>query len=61
MSVRICIGFGEHEGICPNEADTPAGLWCSACEADRIAHISAQMADITASFRAEREEPHGGE
>lgn len=52
-----CIGFGERDSRraspakhCRNEADTPAGLWCSECEAERRAHIDAQMAEVTRGF-----------
>lgn len=44
---RTCIGFGEYEGKCQNEAGTPwTPYWCPRCDALRRGHISAQLEAI---------------
>jgi hypothetical protein len=49
---RKCIGFGEHEGKCPNTAGTPwTKLWCLSCDEARRASITASMKAISASFK----------
>lgn len=62
MSPR-CIGYGERDSRranpskhCKNEADTPAGLWCQECEAERQRVISAQMQDIADQIKAKAED-----
>ncbi len=48
-----CIGFGDKEGCCDNEAGTQWGpLWCLECDEKRIAHIDAQMQKISTKFAA---------
>ncbi len=50
MSAR-CLGFGENEGKCENEAgSTHSPYWCQECDEKRRAHISAQMEAIMARF-----------
>ena len=53
--MTVCIGFGEREGVCTNEAGTPwTPLWCDECDEQRRAHISAQFEKMDAGFsRAE--------
>ena len=44
-----CIGFGEFEGKCTNEAGneySQKSLWCSRCNKLRIEHISKQFEEI---------------
>jgi hypothetical protein len=50
-----CIGFGEFEGTCENEAgDSPwSKLWCLRCDRLRLDHITAQMEKISARFAVE--------
>lgn len=57
---KRCIGYGDRDSRrpqpskhCTNVADTPAGLWCHECEAERRKAISARFASITAGFDAE--------
>ena len=41
---RVCIGFGEYEGKCQNEAGTPwTPYWCPRCDELRRKHISDQL------------------
>ena len=52
MSERICIGYGDREGICTEPAGTPwTPLWCKECDEERRATITRQMAAISASFK----------
>jgi hypothetical protein len=51
--VSRCIGFGELEDSCEEEATTRAGLWCPACEAARRVAITAQFEAIGARFAAD--------
>lgn len=56
MTRQICIGFGEHEGVCPNYAgSTHSKHWCQRCDDLRRAHITAQLERITESFKQEVE------
>jgi hypothetical protein len=42
-----CIGFGEHEGSCDNEAgSTHSDHWCQRCDELRRAHITARLEDL---------------
>ena len=53
---HICIGFGEREGKCENPAGTPwTPLWCSACDEERRAHITAQLERVGSRFTPEGE------
>lgn len=52
-----CIGYYPYDNRlqdpaqhCPNEADTPAGLWCQRCEDLRRRAITAQLAAVTQGF-----------
>jgi hypothetical protein len=48
---ETCIGYGEREGVCENEAGTPwTRLWCLPCDEERRAALTRQMAEITAAF-----------
>ena len=48
---RICIGFGEYEGKCQNEADTPwTPYWCSRCDKLRQRYISDQLDKLMNDF-----------
>jgi len=50
-SDKVCIGFGEREGVCENIAGTPwTPLWCTECDEQRRSHITEQMEGILASF-----------
>ena len=50
---RRCIGFGEFEGKCANEAGTKwTPYWCERCDQLRMAHISKSLEEIDASFSA---------
>ena len=53
--MTTCIGFGEREGCCDNEAGTPwTDLWCPECDEKRRAHVTAQMGDILAALREDK-------
>lgn len=48
-----CIGFGEFEGRCENDAGGPPRdnpIWCGRCDTLRIEHISAQFKKIEEGF-----------
>jgi hypothetical protein len=53
-----CIGFGEFEDACENEAgDSPwSKLWCLRCDRLRLAHITDRMESNTKSLSATLEE-----
>jgi hypothetical protein len=51
--VSRCIGFGDREDRCEEEATTRAGLWCPACEAALFAARMAQFEAIGARFAAD--------
>jgi hypothetical protein len=47
-----CIGFGEREGGCKNEAGTPwTHLWCSQCDEERRAYLTGQFEALSEMFR----------
>lgn len=48
-----CIGFGDREDVCENEATTPAGIWCVPCEEDRRETIAEQLERVGARFAAD--------
>lgn len=49
--MATCIGFGEREGKCENEAGTPwTDLWCLPCDEARRAHITNRLRAIVGSF-----------
>jgi len=49
-----CIGYGEFEGKCDNEAGTPwTPYWCLRCDKIRRATITKQLEDIRDSFDKE--------
>jgi len=53
----LCIGWGDREGVCENEAGTTwTRLWCSDCDERRRAHITAEMEKVTAAFEAQERE-----
>lgn len=53
-----CLGFGEREDVCDNEAgSTHSHLWCQECDDARRAHITAQMEKISASDGAANNGP----
>lgn len=42
-----CIGFGQHEGNCENEAGTErTAHWCQRCDDMRIDHISKRFDEM---------------
>lgn len=48
-----CLGFGEHDGTCTNEAgSTHSPLWCQRCEDLRLAYLSGQFEKIRVGFDA---------
>lgn len=62
MTARVCIGFGDREGTCTNEAGTPwTPLWCPECDENRRASIRAQLKDIAASLASSRPGGRAGE
>lgn len=51
MKKKKCIGFGEYEGKCDNEAGTKwTPHWCLRCDELRRAHITRQLEDIGKRF-----------
>lgn len=51
-AAKRCIGFGEREGVCRNEAGGPPRdnpIWCGECDTARIAYISGQFKKIEAN------------
>jgi hypothetical protein len=54
MTTRKCIGFGEFEGKCGNDAGTAwTPYWCLRCDRLRRAHISAQFEKLVGGFAPE--------
>lgn len=46
-----CLGFGEFEGKCQNEAGTSASpFWCPRCDGLRRDHISKQLDEINSKI-----------
>ena len=42
-----CVGFGEYEGQCRNEAGTPwTPYWCNRCDKLRRSHISDSLKEL---------------
>lgn len=51
---RICIGFGEREGICHNIAGTRwTPLWCDECDEERRTSITESFERIRETFTKE--------
>lgn len=45
---RRCVGYGEHEGVCVNDAGTLwTPYWCPQCDEQRRAHITKQLESLT--------------
>lgn len=63
--MRKCIGFGETEGECENEAGTAwSPIWCHDCNRARLDHVSGQMRKVEESFEKSgdgNERMEGGE
>lgn len=52
---KRCIGFGEREGVCENDAGGPPRdnpVWCGECDTARIEYLSGQFKKIEEGFRA---------
>lgn len=48
-----CLGYGESEGVCENEAGTPwTPLWCLPCDEERRSRITASFERILTNFPA---------
>ena len=46
-TVKKCIGYGEKEGTCNNQADTPWGpYWCEKCNQARMKNIVKRFGGI---------------
>lgn len=48
-----CIGFGDREDHCDEEATAPAGIWCAGCETERRCAIAAAFDRAGAQFAAD--------
>ena len=48
--MSICIGFGATERTCKNEA-APNELWCAACNATRIAHLTRRFEEMESHMK----------
>ena len=49
-----CIGFGEREGICENDAGGPPRdnpIWCGECDKARIEYLSGQFVKLSENLR----------
>jgi hypothetical protein len=54
---KCCIGYGEFEGKCTNEAGTPwTPYWCKRCDEIRRKTITKQLKEISDSFSNEESE-----
>ena len=52
----ICIGFGEYEGKCTNEAGTKWGpYWCERCNKLRLDHIGKSLKGIIVDLKRDHE------
>lgn len=52
MTKRKCLGYGEAEGRCTNEAGTPwTPYWCPSCDELRRATITAQLEALSETHR----------
>jgi hypothetical protein len=53
--MKKCIGYGEFEGKCNNEAGTPwTPHWCDRCDKIRRATITKNLEEILESFDGEK-------
>ena len=47
-----CVGFGEYEDICTNEAGTPwTPYWCARCDEIRKESISKNFEDMVINIK----------
>jgi len=59
---RICLGFGELDGICKQPAGSMwSDHWCQECDKKRIASISASLEQIEAALAQGSENRERGE
>jgi hypothetical protein len=49
---KLCIGFGEFTGKCPNKrGSTHSRHWCQRCDDMRMKHITGQLGKIVTRFK----------
>lgn len=57
-----CIGFGEHEDVCENEAGaTHSPIWCQRCDTLRLAHLNERFAAMSRLMGIETQPPDADE
>jgi hypothetical protein len=56
---KRCVGFGEREGVCRNDAGGPPHdnpIWCGECDVIRRAYLDGQFTKIEGGVRPTQEE-----